>query len=96
MDPVQTAASIFGPHQVLTSVRLLAIVTVSQQINKKLGEELIAYFPLVRHGPHRKQGIQNKNYGGLHRQKGDLVQASFNFLKIKKASEKPDHFIVYN
>jgi hypothetical protein len=30
--------------------------------SKKFWEELIAYFPLIRHGPHRKP----KNYGGGH------------------------------
>jgi hypothetical protein len=60
MDPVQAAASIFAPHQVLTSVRLLAITD-----KQEVGEELIAYFPLVQHGLHRKQHVQNKNYGVL-------------------------------
>jgi hypothetical protein len=35
-------------------------------INKKFWEELIACFPLIRHGPHRKQ------LEGTHIQQGDL------------------------
>jgi hypothetical protein len=32
-------------------------------------EELIAYFPLIWHGPHRKRN----NYGDAHRQQGDVI-----------------------
>jgi hypothetical protein len=45
--------------------------TVLTRENKKLWEELIAHFPLIRHGPHTKQ---NKNRGIYrHRQQGDLI-----------------------
>jgi hypothetical protein len=37
--------------------------------NKKFWEELIAYFPLIRHGPHRKRN----NYVDTHRQQGDHI-----------------------
>jgi hypothetical protein len=37
--------------------------------NQKFWEELIAYFPLIRHGPHRKR---NK-YVDTHRQQDDLI-----------------------
>jgi hypothetical protein len=30
--------------------------------NKKFWEELIVYFPLIRHGPHRKQRVQQFFY----------------------------------
>jgi hypothetical protein len=30
--------------------------------NKKFWEELIAYFPLIRHGPHTKRGVQQFFY----------------------------------
>jgi hypothetical protein len=30
-----------------------------QILSKKLWEELIKYFPLIRHGPHRKRRFQN-------------------------------------
>jgi hypothetical protein len=31
-------------------------------INNKLCEELIAYFPLILHGPHRKRSVRNLFY----------------------------------
>jgi hypothetical protein len=34
-------------------------VTAACIINNKFWEELIAYFPLIRHGPHRKQKIRD-------------------------------------
>jgi hypothetical protein len=36
-------------------------------INKKFWEELIACFPLILHGPHRKKLEET------HRQQGDLI-----------------------
>jgi hypothetical protein len=33
-----------------------------ENINKKFWDELIAYFPLIRHGPHRKQCAQQFLY----------------------------------
>jgi hypothetical protein len=41
----------------------------SKKYNKKFWEELIAYFPLIRHGLHRKR---NK-YVNTHRQQSDLI-----------------------
>jgi hypothetical protein len=31
---------------------------IKQNINRKFWEELIAYFPVIRHGPHRKRRVQ--------------------------------------
>jgi hypothetical protein len=42
---------------------------IESKNNKKFWEELIAYFPLIRHGLHRKR----QNEGGIHRQQGDLI-----------------------
>jgi hypothetical protein len=39
------------------------------QKDKKFWEELIAYFPLIQHGPHRKWN----NNGDTQRQRGDLI-----------------------
>jgi hypothetical protein len=38
-------------------------------ITKSSGEELIAYFPLIRHGLH----IKRNNYVDTHRQQVDLI-----------------------
>jgi hypothetical protein len=37
--------------------------------SKKFWEELISYFPVIRHGPHRKRN----NYVDTHRQQCDLI-----------------------
>jgi hypothetical protein len=62
--------------------------------NRKFWEELIAYFPLILHGPHRKlkiRGIHRHTDGQreIHREQGDLIsllvlfQSKANSLKIK-------------
>jgi hypothetical protein len=48
--------------------------------DEKFWEELIAYFTIIRHGPHRKRN----NYVGTHRQQGDLIiytRSSGNFYR---------------
>jgi hypothetical protein len=39
--------------------------------NEKFWEELVAYFPLIRHGPHRKRKSEDTP---THRQQGDLIR----------------------
>jgi hypothetical protein len=42
----------------LESVSFLSFLGALYKINKKFWEELIAYFPLIRHGQHRKRRLQ--------------------------------------
>jgi hypothetical protein len=52
------------------SVMDLCVETqMAPYLNKKFWEELMAYFRLVRHEPHRKRN----NYEDTHRQQGDLI-----------------------
>jgi hypothetical protein len=36
-----------------------AVLPLNLARNKKFWKELIAYFPLIRHGPHTKESVQN-------------------------------------
>jgi hypothetical protein len=64
--------------------------------NERFWEEVIAYFPLIRHEPHRKTkkkyGREKLRGGGInrwtdiriHRQRGDLISLLFFILKARK------------
>jgi hypothetical protein len=51
-----------GVKEISTAVSLGSIIRQKKYgvayLNKKFWEELIAYFPLIRHGPHRKRPLQ--------------------------------------
>jgi hypothetical protein len=53
--------------------------------NKKFWEELIAYFPLIRHGPHRKRNNYVDTQRQAHRQQGDLIIYRRNFGEFYRA-----------
>jgi hypothetical protein len=74
-------------------------------LDKNFWEELIAYFPLIRHGPHRKRKIKGgqthreqddlislkslKNYGGIRRKKGGLISL---ILFFKNEENRLKHY----
>jgi hypothetical protein len=45
-------------------------------------KELIAYFPLIRHGPNRKENNYGDTHRQKHRQQGDLISLLYFFYKI--------------
>jgi hypothetical protein len=51
-------------------------------INKKLLEEVTAYFHLMRHGPHRTRKIR---WGEIHRQQSDLIIL---FTKVRRDTQR--------
>jgi hypothetical protein len=72
-------------------------MNVKQAVQRGIWEELMAYFPSIRHGPHRKRVIHHRPHrkrntgklGEIHRmdtktrrEKGDLV--SFILFSIRK------------
>jgi hypothetical protein len=54
---VRFSKSAAGPRQLFILTRRRATVSLLI-INKKFWTELITYFPLIRHGPHWKRGLQ--------------------------------------
>jgi hypothetical protein len=51
--------------------------------NKKFWEEVITYFPYIRHKQQRK-----KYMGDTHRQHGDLISLLFFVFKTRKVGQK--------
>jgi hypothetical protein len=82
--------------RVIYSYRLYYVPRFGHSDNmwyKKFWEEVIAYFPLIRHGPHRKRSRCLATIRGIHRhtytrgQQRDLITLLY-FFKIWKQAKK--------
>jgi hypothetical protein len=68
--PYTRHAGLAKEDRLIMQYKLCPFLHVTRIINKMLCEELIAYFPLIRHGPHRKR---NNLGGGIHRQQPHFI-----------------------
>jgi hypothetical protein len=64
-------------------------------INKKFWEELIAYFPLIRHGSHSKGKNKGDTQTDRRTDREQTKGASFYFLKIGKQTKKGKFVLVH-
>jgi hypothetical protein len=63
--------------------RGLSLTPRQEIINKKFWEELIAYFPLIQYGPHRKLNNYVDTHRQANRQQGDLIICTRNRIFIE-------------
>jgi hypothetical protein len=47
------------PLRVVQYINYIVSMLTASFNNKKFWEELVTYFPLIRHGPHRKRRLQH-------------------------------------